>query len=111
MNYLTFFKSQSNSTCFNEIRAASEQKSSVQESENNIKDSAYTKSVSVGVFLTIFISMIFTTLIWILYAYKNPNSTSGIWLIEHRPRKVFSFWTSHFNRNTSSLTRLEENTP
>ncbi|RNA41160.1 plexin domain-containing 2 [Brachionus plicatilis] len=107
MNY----ESQSNLTCFNAVREASDQKSFKEESAITIKDSDYAKSVSVGVFLTVFLSMIFTTLIWVGYAYKNPNSTSGLWLIEHRPRKLFGLWTTRFNRNTSSLTRLEENTP
>jgi hypothetical protein len=48
------------------------------------KDTDYFKSVFLGIFLTILISMLITTAAWGVYAYKNPTSPSGIWLIEVR---------------------------
>ena len=37
----------------------------------------------VGVVLVTFlIVLVFALLAWIVYAYKNPNSQSGIWLIQ-----------------------------
>ena len=36
----------------------------------------------VGLFLTLAIAMMVTLVSWSIYAYKNPTSPSGIWLIE-----------------------------
>ena len=51
-------------------------------SYDSAKDADYVKTVLVGIFLTILISMLLTTAGWAVYAYKNPTSPSGIWLIE-----------------------------
>ena len=45
-------------------------------------ESEYVKSVIIGLFLTITIAMTVTLAAWGVYAYKNPTSPSGIWLIE-----------------------------
>jgi len=34
------------------------------------------------VLVTFLIVLVFALLAWIVYAYKNPNSQSGIWLIQ-----------------------------
>lgn len=66
------------------------------------------RSVLSGIFMTVLISMVLTTAAWVVYAYKNPNSASGIWLIEHRPARLVSLVTSRFfHKSTSSLSRFE----
>jgi hypothetical protein len=46
------------------------------------KESDGIKNVLVGIFVTLLVAMFLTIACWILYAYRNPNSASGIWLIE-----------------------------
>jgi hypothetical protein len=55
--------------------------------------------------------MILTFMGWIAYAYKNPNSPSGLWLIDHRPSKIIEMVSTRlpgFKKDSNNLTRLEE---
>lgn len=45
-------------------------------------------SVVTAVVLTGVILVIGSVLGWFVYAYKNPNSRSGLWLIQHRPNNL-----------------------
>lgn len=73
--------------------------------------------------------MTLTLSAWVFYAYRNPNSASGIWLIEvnyyfafilfdriinyhfsilkHRPQRIFSMINNNIKRETSRSTRFE----
>lgn len=75
--------------------------------DTTARESDGIRSVLSGIFVTIIISMTLTTVAWIFYAYKNPNSASGIWLIEHRPSRLISHITSRFSKSSSSLSRFE----
>jgi apolipoprotein N-acyltransferase len=45
--------------------------------------SAVTDASIVGVvLLTFIIVLVFVVAAWLIYAYRNPNSQSGIWLIQ-----------------------------
>jgi len=58
------------------------QRGYVSESTITIGPSEYVKAILIGVFSTLSISMIVILSAWFYYAYNNPTSTSGIWLIE-----------------------------
>ncbi|CAF0899240.1 unnamed protein product [Brachionus calyciflorus] len=102
------FEDQANSSCLLTGKANSYRENTYKDrSDLEINDSDNVKSVLFGVFMTLILSMVITTLAWTIYAYKNPTSPSGIWLIEHRPRKYLNHLKNRFDRNTSNLTRLE----
>lgn len=75
--------------------------------DSSNKDGDYIKSVVIGIFATIMVSMVVTVFGWAIYAYKNPTSPSGIWLIEHRPSKLFRLIGSRFDKETTHSTRFE----
>ncbi len=55
--------------------------------------------------------MVLTFVGWVAYAYRNPNSPSGLWLIDHRPSKLVEMVStrlSNMKKESTSLTRLEE---
>ena len=55
--------------------------------------------------------MVLTVIGWTIYAYKNPNSPSGLWLIDHRPSKLIEMIStriSELKKSSSGSTRLEE---
>ena len=52
--------------------------------EEIIKYSDYVKAIVIGVFTTLSISLVLISSGWVYYAYTNPTSASGIWLIEVR---------------------------
>ncbi len=55
-----------------------------------------------------------TTVGWIFYAYMNPNSPSGLWLIDHRPSKIVEMVSNRLselkkdNDAANNMSRLEE---
>ena len=68
-----------NLTC----QAYSMKKASSSKSELHVDaESDGIKNVLIGIFVTILIAMCGTLACWVVYAYMNPNSASGIWLIE-----------------------------
>ena len=73
----------------------------------NVSTGEYVRTVFVGLFLTILISMTLTTLGWAAYAYKNPTSPSGIWLIEHRPSRMARLIASRFKYDPTESSRFE----
>ena len=76
-------------------------------SNDNLGSGDYAKTIFFGLFLTILISMTLTTLGWAVYAYKNPTSHSGIWLIEHRPTRIARLLASRFKYDSSESSRFE----
>ena len=42
----------------------------------------YIKAIMIGVCSTLSVSALVILFAWLYYAYNNPTSTSGIWLIE-----------------------------
>ena len=91
-------KTQTNQTCqeYNEEFSKLNLNSKIRDFDSNryatdsSKETDYFKSVFVGIFVTILISMLLTTAAWGVYAYKNPTSPSGIWLIE--VGNIFAFF-------------------
>jgi hypothetical protein len=71
----------------------------------------YFKSVMIGLFTTIVISMIVTFLAWIMYAYRHPTSPSGIWIIENRPRRLFDLLMTNLSNKREEFSTNNEQTP
>jgi hypothetical protein len=60
-------------------------KALLKEQENGtdlITGGDYIKAIMIGVFSTLLISILLISTGWFYYAYTNPTSSSGIWLIE-----------------------------
>jgi hypothetical protein len=76
-------------------------------SSDNLGSTEYAKTIFFGLFLTILISMSLTIIGWAAYAYKNPTSPSGIWLIEHRPTRIARLIASRFKYDSSESSRFE----
>ena len=74
---------------------------------DNLGSADYAKTIFLGLFLTILISMLLTTLGWAVYAYKNPTSPSGIWLIEHRPTRIARLVANRFKYDSTETSRFE----
>lgn len=65
------------------------------------------RSAFLGVFITICTSMAITTIGWGIYAYRNPTTTSGIWLIEHRPSRLIEMVTTRLDKRRPASSRFE----
>lgn len=60
-------------------------------SEYMINYSDYVKAIVIGVFSTLCISLVLISSGWVYYAYSNPTSPSGIWLIEVSTKQFFEY--------------------
>ncbi|XP_074658690.1 plexin domain-containing protein 1-like [Tubulanus polymorphus] len=61
--------------------------------QNNKTCPANMIGVVVGIFIIVFVVCIVVG--WVWYAYRNPTSRSGMWLMEHRPSQLkmkMKFW-------------------
>jgi hypothetical protein len=47
-----------------------------------VTSSDYMNAILIGLFSTLLLTFITMTIAWVYYAYRNPTSASGIWLIE-----------------------------
>ncbi|BFY97788.1 hypothetical protein BsWGS_00828 [Bradybaena similaris] len=59
--------------------------------------------VVIVILVVIICGMLAAVASWVLYAYRNPTSRSGIWLMEHRPGQFGSkikFWKSSSDGGT-----------
>jgi len=52
-------------------------------------------NVAAVILVTFLIVLIFALLAWVVYAYKNPNSQSGIWLIQVAVSEFFTCRRKH----------------
>lgn len=89
------------SGCWKEemLRAAQDSTSTTERSHSN--------STVVAIVVVVLVIALFAAVGgWFLYAYKNPGSKSGIWLIEHRPSRLMDMLTStkRFSRKNEEQT-------
>jgi hypothetical protein len=76
-----------------------------------LAESDYIKSVIVGLFLTLAIAMMVTLVSWSIYAYKNPTSPSGIWLIEVSPKPEKENKRVHFETLNLNFSQTFQHRP
>lgn len=68
------------------------------------KPKAPESSSHVGIIVIVVIVVVLIAALagWCLYAYKNPNTSSGLWLMEHRPsqwKSLFMKWRGFSRQN------------
>lgn len=90
------------SGCLREERLNSKPRSTISSQTSKPESSHSSSKVGVAIVVVVVVVLVAALGGFFLYAYRNPTSKSGIWLMEHRPsqwKSLFTKWKGFSRQN------------
>jgi hypothetical protein len=87
-------------------RSASTEEQCAAKDFNAMQSIAPSSGVGIAgvVLLSMLLILILSIMVWVVYAYRNPTTRSGLWLIEHHPGHIVTGIRNMFVRLRGGLT-------